>query len=147
MRTLTPVILMAGVLTVGCTGKQDVSAELKNLEGTWELISLTKDGQQVPAAVLKSTQVVIKGDKYWIKFGNEVKQEGTITIDPTRKPKTIDDIAATGTNKGKKSLGIYELEGDTLKTCFADPGKERPTEFTSKPGSGFELATQKRKKP
>ena len=32
--------------------------------------------------------------------------------------------------------GIYELNGETLKICFAAPGKPRPTDFTNKPKSG-----------
>ncbi len=33
-------------------------------------------------------------------------------------------------------LGIYELEGDGYRVCFAPVGKPRPSEFTSKSGSG-----------
>jgi len=33
-------------------------------------------------------------------------------------------------------LGIYELERDSYKVCFAPAGKPRPTEFASIRGSG-----------
>jgi hypothetical protein len=32
-------------------------------------------------------------------------------------------------------LGIYELSGDELKICLADPGADRPKEFASAKGS------------
>ncbi len=59
-----------------------------------------------------------------------------ITIDPSKKPKTIDYDVIDGPTKGKRHLGIYELDGDTFKSCFGAPGAERPTDFTSKPGDG-----------
>jgi uncharacterized protein (TIGR03067 family) len=43
-------------------------------------------------------------------------------------------------------LGIYELDGDRYKVCFAPAGKPRPSEFASKPGSGSLLQAWKRKK-
>jgi hypothetical protein len=41
-----------------------------------------------------------------------------------------------GPDKGKTFLGIYELSSDDYKVSFAPAGKERPTELSSKPGSG-----------
>ena len=43
-------------------------------------------------------------------------------------------------------LGTYELDGDKFKLCVAAPGKDRPTEFTSKEGSGQTLSTWEREK-
>ena len=70
-----------------------------------------------------------------------------IAIDPSQKPKTIDYEMTEGFTKGKKQLGIYELEGDTFKSCFGRPGAERPSDFTSKPGDGRTLSVWKREKP
>ena len=69
-----------------------------------------------------------------------------ITIDPSKKPKTIDYQMTDGFTKGKTQLGIYEVDGDTFKSCFGKPGTERPTEFTSKPGDGRTLSVWKREK-
>jgi len=49
-----------------------------------------------------------------------------------------------GATKGKTQLGIYELDGDKVKFCFAAPGKDRPTEFTADAGSLQTLSVWKR---
>jgi hypothetical protein len=51
-----------------------------------------------------------------------------------------------GPNKDKKQLGIYELDGDTAKFCFGSPGAERPSDFTTKEGSGRTLSLWRREK-
>src|SRR5262249_3394473 len=38
----------------------------------------------------------------------------------------------------------YELDGDTYKVCYAVPGKARPKEFVSRPGTGISLEVYKR---
>ena len=44
------------------------------------------------------------------------------------------------------SPGIYELDGDTLKVCYAIDGGKRPAEFKAKPGSKHVLIVFKRLK-
>ena len=46
--------------------------------------------------------------------------------------------------KNDKSLGIYELDGDKLKICFAKERTGRPTEF--KRADGVTVVTLKREK-
>ena len=46
----------------------------------------------------------------------------------------------------KPILGIYTIENDRLKLCFAAPGKERPKEFASKEESGCVLTEWEREK-
>ena len=41
----------------------------------------------------------------------------------------------------------YEVDKDTLRSCIVPPGKDRPTEFVTKSGSGIYLFSYKRAKP
>ena len=68
------------------------------------------------------------------------------TLDPSRKPKTIDYQMIDGPTKGKKQLGIYEVTGDTARFCFGLPGAERPPDFASQSGDRRTLSVWQRKK-
>ena len=86
-----------------------------------------------------------KGDK--VTFLADVEGaslNGSFKLDPTKKPKTIDYTFTGGPTKGQVQLGIYELDGERVKFCFAAPGKDRPTEFTTKEGSARTLSVWKR---
>ena len=96
--------------------------------------------------MLGRSKRVCKGDKLTVIVGGQPFMKAKITIDPTKKPKTIDYLMTEGFTKGKTQLGIYELDGDTLKSCFAGPGDERPTDFTSKSGDHRTLSVWKRQK-
>jgi uncharacterized protein (TIGR03067 family) len=51
-----------------------------------------------------------------------------------------------GPNEGKTFLAIYELKGDELRVCYDLGGKDRPTEFVSKPETPLFLVTYRREK-
>jgi uncharacterized protein (TIGR03067 family) len=149
MRRIVLSILAAGFLVAAAPAPDDaVKKEMARLEGTWSVKALTVDGKQVPEEDISKLKVVLKGDTYTLEADGKVAEEGTWTIDPTKKPKTIDTTPKTGDNKGKPSQGIYQLDGDTLKMCFGPTGKEdRPKEFESKEGTKYELGVYKREKP
>src|SRR5438270_323514 len=104
-----------------------VEKELAQLQGTWQLVSAVKDGKQMPEEQAKQIRVVIQGSKHTVYFGSDiVVKDVPFKIDPTRKPKAVDDLLADG----QVVRGIYELDGDSLRSCVAAPGKERPTAFS-----------------
>ena len=90
-------------------------------------------GKKLPADELKGLIVTFDGDKHTVKKGDEVIQVGTQKLDPSKSPRTITVTMTEGPNKGTVMLGIYEIDGDTLKVCFDPQGKKRPTEFKSRP--------------
>ena len=84
--------------------------------------------------------------KVSVRHGDKVFNEGTVQLDPTKKPKAIDVTFIEGERKGQVVLGIYEIEGDAFRVCVARPGDERPAEFSAKAGSGPTLIAYRREK-
>ena len=145
MRVLVPVI--AVLVLVGVGGAQDANKkEMTQLEGEWSMVSGEANGQTMPKETVKSGKRVVKDGETTITIGGQVYFKAKFIIDPAKKPKAIDYAMTEGPTKGKTHLGIYELDGDTVKFCFAAPGQDRPTEFTAKEGSQCTLSVWKRDK-
>ncbi len=141
-------VTMIAVLVLASTGAgQDAAKkDMAQLEGEWSMVSGVADGFKMDQERVKSGRRVAKDGVTSISFGGQPYFKARYTIDPTKKPKTIDYVMIEGPTKGKKHLGIYELDGDTVKFCFAAPGADRPTEFSSKEGSEQTFSVWKRDK-
>lgn len=124
-----------------------VKDDLAQLQGEWVMISGSADGEPMPDDMLKQMKRVCKGDELTVMMGYQVFMKAKITIHPSSKPKTIDYQMLGGFTKGKKQLGIYELEGDKLKSCFGAPGAERPADFSTKSGDKRTFSVWKRQDP
>ena len=137
-------LLLAADAPKDHAGKKD----LEQLQGTWLLVSAERDGKKVADDEVKKVKLVVTGNKFCFLSGSEVgtSAEGTFTLDATKKPKATDSTANAGPDKGKTFFGIYDIEGDTHKVCFAPPGKDRPKEFATKAGSGHIVQVWKREK-
>lgn len=123
----------------------DAKDDLKKSAGTWVLASGESEGKEIPEEALKTSKLVLKGDKHMVQVGDE-KFEGTHKLDATKSPKQIDATDTSGPFKDKTIKGIYSLTKDEFKVCFAPPDKERPTKFTTKSGTGFIYHVWKRQK-
>ena len=150
MKTL-PTAFLIGLAAVAMSTawSQDNEAIKKDraqLQGEWSMVSGSADGTAMPDAMRETAKRVCKDDETTVTVGGQLFMKAKFTIDPSRKPKTIDYQMIDGPTKGKKQLGIYELQGDTVKFCFGSPGSERPPDFTSKQGDGRTLSVWKRKK-
>src|ERR1041385_5627335 len=132
----TLLIALATVALLSASAQDDpvVKKDLAQLQGEWSMVSGTADGYPIPDDMLPNSKRVCKGDELTATVGGQLVMKARITIDPAKKPKTIDYQVFDGPTKGKTHLGIYEIEGDTMKSCFAAPGATRPTDFTSKLG-------------
>ena len=136
---LTVTVLIAADATDDAAKK-----DLEKFQGNWQLISMVRDGKKTPQEDAKKITLTIQGDKFVLRKDAVIISEGTMTLDPTKKPKEVDESITTGPNKGKVFSAIYEIDDDQHKICFAAAGKERPTAFSS--GSGQLLQVWKRDK-
>jgi uncharacterized protein (TIGR03067 family) len=141
-RLLIPAL---GMLLAGCNHQApplEPKTDLDRLQGTWNLVSATEDGQPLPQDKVKQTTIVFKGDAFLFPGAAQdaTSRAGTVKLDEAKTPKEMD---TTSTNK-EVMLGIYVLEKNGYKVCFAPVGKPRPTEFASTPGSGLILQSWER---
>jgi uncharacterized protein (TIGR03067 family) len=124
-----------------------IKKDRKQIKGTWRIIELIIDGNKSAEEDARKLTVVNGADGTWILRDEDREiNRGTSTIDPTKKPKNIDFTVTEGDGKGNQHKGIYDLGKKTRRLCFAPAGKERPTEFSSVPGSGIILVNFERKK-
>ena len=146
MRVTVALVAVLALVVSAAPAEDAVKKEMAQLEGEWSMQSGEADGQSMPKEMVSTGKRVAKDGETTITIGGQVYFKAKFTIDPAKKPKAIDYTMTEGTTKGKTHLGIYELDGDTLKFCFAAPGKDRPTEFTAKEGSGRTFSVWKRDK-
>jgi uncharacterized protein (TIGR03067 family) len=122
-----------------------IRAELAKFEGTWTFASMEYEGREIPAQGLSDGWMKCKGNEYTTKT-RQGTTHGTFQVNPTAKPKTIDVTTTDGPLKGTTFLGIYELTADTYHVSMGLPGKPRPSDFTSKAGSGNGVQVMKKEK-
>lgn len=139
-------LMASGRPAVLADDKADVEKELKKHQGTWTVESIEAGGKKLPADLFKGMTLTFEGDKYSVKMGAQVIQAATLKLDPSKSPKTMDATVTDGLHKGSVILGIYEINGDTLKECFDEDGKKRPTEFKTVAGTQTTLVVYRRVK-
>jgi uncharacterized protein (TIGR03067 family) len=136
-------LILALTLIAADPAHDTTKAAARKFEGTWQLVSAVTDGKPTPADVVSQIHIVIKDGKHSVFYKDRVlAKQIPFVIDTARVPHEATDTLPDG----KQIKGIYQLDGDTLKSCVAQPGKERPIEFASKPGSGHTLRVFKRTK-
>jgi uncharacterized protein (TIGR03067 family) len=86
MRLFGGFIALAGtVLAANAAQDTALKDELKQLQGTWRMVSHLVDGK--PDKALKDALRFVAGDKFTIKKDDKTLRAGTMKLDPTKKPK------------------------------------------------------------
>jgi uncharacterized protein (TIGR03067 family) len=127
-------ITLSIVVFARAVDEKAVEKEMAFLQGEWTMESGVADGYPMPEDMRRNCKRVCKGNEVTVTNGDQVVLKAKIVIDPTKTPKTIDYEMTGGMTVGKKQLGLYELDGDTLKACFGAPDGPRPSDYESKPG-------------
>ena len=135
-------VLIALAISARAPAQGDRAQELKQLEGTWDVIAFEVDGKVQPKE---------KSPKQFLISGNKLTGLGpemTITLDATKKPRWI-DLAFKKKDKLYPIRAIYDVSGDELRICMplAPTGKafdnNRPGSFETK-GKAVALFKTKR---
>jgi uncharacterized protein (TIGR03067 family) len=121
-----------------------VPDDLSEIQGTWEGVSLEREGRLVyEGAAARQARVSFLGDAV-IFQDRGTTLAGTFHLDPAAMPKTFDLTIDEEGEEVAFPAGIYELEEETFRLCFSYPADERPTSFVTYPGSGRTLIVYRR---
>jgi uncharacterized protein (TIGR03067 family) len=136
-----------GLLSAAAAQKEGADRkELDKFQGKWTPVSVTVDGKTQEEDEIKDRFMVVKGEKATAMYKDKERGTASLKLDPGKSPAHIDSTYQDGPAKGTTLKGIYKFERDMLTICYGGLGKDRPTEFASKPGSGTILVVQKRAK-
>jgi uncharacterized protein (TIGR03067 family) len=145
---LAALTLAAGNLTADGRGPgRDAfrdAATVPTLEGEWEVVSVTHDGQPSDKP---GTRVTIRDGKLAVRErGARGGEEYGYRLPGARGPAGAVDLVTTdGPQKGQVFPGIYRAEGDALRLCVRPaPGNGRPTALAAPKGSPDVLLTLRR---
>lgn len=94
--------------------KAAVEKALAGFTGTWEIVAVTPDG-----ATKNARRLVFHKDGTYTAQDKDGKElwAGTFEIDPTATPPVWDHRSRDAKKTGTDVLGIYELDGDTLRVA------------------------------
>jgi len=127
-------------------------ADLLNaLQGRWKPVYQEIDGQMGPASISAATVVEVQGNEFKVSKDGTVAYDGFFTIStpsiPIPPPWEIALIYRNSSNPnflGGPRPGIFQIEGDTLKWCFAPIGQPPPKSLNTYPGSEAVLSIYQR---
>jgi len=118
-RILLLVPLCLAIVLTAETVQSGDKKEQEKFEGTWSLVKVM-GGKERPKKD-EYLKLTFQGDKVTIKTGPKMTEAATYSVDPTKKPKELNVHFENG--KKLTHYAIYELNGDTLKICSFDGGK------------------------
>ena len=110
-------------LAVLLTGRADAQPRpaAPKLDGTWEGFVVEGKGEQ-PNRGPFQMRLVVRGNKM---VGTDLRSgrptgTGTFAVDAARKTLDSNGVVLSAGNVNRAYLGIYELDGDTLKWCVSN---------------------------
>jgi uncharacterized protein (TIGR03067 family) len=130
MRQLFSVALIVVVVCLNAqcdrarpTAPAPVISDKERIQGTWQLVSGERHGEEFSDELVKNVSLIFAGELLKTKNGSEVT-EAKFALHPHSNPKGIDlDM------DGSPGLGIYQLDGETLKILHGEIEQPRPAGF------------------
>jgi uncharacterized protein (TIGR03067 family) len=111
----------------------DETAARRALVGVWNGFAVEGTGEQPDRGPVKIQLTITEQTMKGVQFQGDKRidhGEGTFTLGLTNQPAWLDASKPRGNNNVDAWVGIYSLQGDTLKWCVRK--KDRPKEFATK---------------
>ena len=138
-----PMIVQFKNLRLKQPGQGAAAGDLKKFAGKWVPVEVTMNGEPVEKDKLDGVLMTMDGNKYTSKIG-EKTDAGTFSVDETKTPAAMDVVRLKSDGETATIPAICELQGDTLRICYALGTTARPTGFKSEVDSGTLLVTYKK---
>jgi uncharacterized protein (TIGR03067 family) len=149
MRMLAACVFVAALCCPLASGDEKPDPPEK-LEGRWRLTDASDSDGILKKGKFLAYTLVIDGGKMRFEYDDGTQDAARpLSTDASRSPKWIDfKIEVKGGDIDR--FGIYDMKKGELRICFSTvvpaDAKRRPTDFTTKPGSGRVLLVFKRVK-
>ena len=114
-------VLVACIVVGSYAGTPDDNAKAA-LQGKWQAIEATSNGEPPPPGMLERLTFVFRGDTVSIMAAPPTR----FTLDTSVTPPRIDIL------NSRHQVGIYELKDSILRVCFGMDG-DRPQAFRTRP--------------
>jgi uncharacterized protein (TIGR03067 family) len=115
------------------------NADMKALQGEWELVAESLNGSPIRSP-RGSYTMIVEGTTVSILAGKELTARWQLALDVAKEPKWMDE------KSGDKSLTeIYRLDRETLTVAFRNGWNDprRPTSFEPAEGVGIYVLTRR----
>jgi hypothetical protein len=138
-------LLLAGAIVIGAPALKDGRKPVDQPDGEWTLQSIDYDGTpRLTSEDLSRAGYALRLEKNQLSFMNgkrRVTSEPVLFFDHAGRMEI--DFSPDDPKYLKK--GIWGVKDDVLTICLANPGIERPEDFTATEGSRREIWTFRRK--
>jgi uncharacterized protein (TIGR03067 family) len=138
IRLLASILFSLSLSAHASATQSSYKSELQAMAGTWLPVSTENNGYQASAQDLEGTLWTRDKEGKWTmsRHGKPVVFWAVKAIDAGKMPKWIDIEVMDGSYKGVVYKGIYELDRDVLRICFALPDNGvRPSTFSAARGT------------
>ena len=137
-------ILLVAVALVAADNGEKKKGDAEKIQGKWEIAEHYKKGKKTDGVI--GDVFTFSGKKLLMtqKIGNK-NWDTTFEIRADKKPKEVDVFMKLG-EIDVVWRGVYELSGNTLTICLAEPGKGRPKVIGRTADNGRALMILKRVK-
>jgi uncharacterized protein (TIGR03067 family) len=126
------------------TTEKDV---LESLQGKWRVVYSESDGEMTPVDEFSTIVLENRGHQFLVEKRGEIAYEGRFSINVTNTPHELVYIYTKSLKEaflGGPRVGIFQLVGNTFKSCLGTIGQRPPKDFSTFRDSRAALAIHQR---